>query len=118
MNQIYSTNNIKIEIKFTIFSSLLSLGGLPPFLGFLPKWIVIQSLIENDINALITIIVVITTITLYYYLRIRFSALILSYTENSWSPRIKNEKITLILPFSVSISTIGLIYSSTLILSF
>jgi NADH-ubiquinone oxidoreductase chain 2 len=29
--------------------SVLSLGGLPPFLGFLPKWIVIQTIITNNI---------------------------------------------------------------------
>jgi len=25
-------------IKFIIFTSLISLGGMPPFLGFLPKF--------------------------------------------------------------------------------
>ena len=33
-----------------IFTSLLSLGGLPPFLGFLPKLIVIQATITNNIT--------------------------------------------------------------------
>nr|YP_010040989.1 NADH dehydrogenase subunit 2 [Eclipophleps carinata]QOZ41923.1 NADH dehydrogenase subunit 2 [Eclipophleps carinata] len=115
LNQIYSTNNMKTEIKFTMFLSLLSLGGLPPFLGFLPKWIVIQLLIENNMITLMTIMVVLTTITLYYYLRISFSALILSYTENSWSTSIKTEKMMLILPFLVTISTMGLTCSSNLI---
>nr|YP_010133576.1 NADH dehydrogenase subunit 2 [Chorthippus parallelus parallelus]YP_010133589.1 NADH dehydrogenase subunit 2 [Chorthippus parallelus erythropus]QWM92857.1 NADH dehydrogenase subunit 2 [Chorthippus parallelus parallelus]QWM92866.1 NADH dehydrogenase subunit 2 [Chorthippus parallelus parallelus]QWM92879.1 NADH dehydrogenase subunit 2 [Chorthippus parallelus erythropus]QWM92892.1 NADH dehydrogenase subunit 2 [Chorthippus parallelus erythropus]QWM92905.1 NADH dehydrogenase subunit 2 [Chorthippu len=115
LNQIYSANNMKTEIKFMMFLSLLSLGGLPPFLGFLPKWIVIQLLIENNMTTIMTIMVVLTTITLYYYLRISFSALILSYTENSWSLSIKNEKTMLILPFMVMISTMGLICSSTLI---
>lgn len=115
INQIYSARNMKTEIKFIIFLSLLSLGGLPPFLGFLPKWIVMQSLIENNITTIITIIVVLTTITLYYYIRIRFSALIISYTENSWSMKIKPQKSRVILPITVIISTVGLISTSTLI---
>lgn len=115
LNQIYSANNVKTEIKFIIFLSLLSLGGLPPFLGFIPKWIIIQLLIENNMITIIMIIVILTTITLYYYLRIRFSALILSYTENSWSLRIKTKKTIIVLPLIVIISTIGLICSSTLI---
>nr|YP_002261378.1 NADH dehydrogenase subunit 2 [Calliptamus italicus]ACG59322.1 NADH dehydrogenase subunit 2 [Calliptamus italicus] len=115
MNQIYSASNMKTEIKFMMFLSLLSLGGLPPFLGFLPKWIVMQSLVENNLTTLMTIMVVLTTITLYYYMRISFSALILSYTENSWSMSIKTKKSSFILPFTVMISTMGLISTSTLI---
>nr|YP_010759047.1 NADH dehydrogenase subunit 2 [Ramburiella turcomana]WEX31957.1 NADH dehydrogenase subunit 2 [Ramburiella turcomana] len=115
LNQIYSASNMKTEIKFMMFLSLLSLGGLPPFLGFLPKWIVIQLLIENNMTAIMSIMVVLTTITLYYYMRISFAALVMSYTENSWSISIKNNKTTMILPFLVMISTMGLICTSTLI---
>nr|YP_003434065.1 NADH dehydrogenase subunit 2 [Traulia szetschuanensis]ACF71054.1 NADH dehydrogenase subunit 2 [Traulia szetschuanensis] len=115
INQIYSSMNTKTEIKFMMFLSLLSLGGLPPFLGFLPKCIVMQSLIENNLTILMTIMVVLTTITLYYYLRISFSALILSYTENSWLVSIKSKKMSFMLPFNVMISTLGLISSSVLV---
>nr|QOL00985.1 NADH dehydrogenase subunit 2 [Leuconemacris breviptera] len=115
LNQIYSANYVKTEIKFMMFLSLLSLGGLPPFLGFLPKWMIIQLLIENQMTAITTIMVVLTTITLYYYLRISFSALILTFKENSWSNSIKNKKTTLILPSLAVISTMGLVCSSTLI---
>nr|YP_009740602.1 NADH dehydrogenase subunit 2 [Pseudoeoscyllina brevipennisoides]QID03564.1 NADH dehydrogenase subunit 2 [Pseudoeoscyllina brevipennisoides] len=115
LNQIFSTSNVKPEIKFMMFLSLLSLGGMPPFLGFLPKWIVIQLLIENQLTTIMTIMVVLTMITLYFYLRISFSALILSYTENSWSNSIKNKKMILILPFTVMISTMSLACSPTLI---
>nr|QON98856.1 NADH dehydrogenase subunit 2 [Stenocatantops mistshenkoi] len=115
MNQIYTAKNMKTEIKFMMFLSLLSLGGLPPFLGFLPKWIIMQSLVENNMAIMVSIMVVLTTITLYYYMRISFSALIMSYTENSWSMSIKNQKPSFILPMTVMISTLGLIATSTLI---
>nr|YP_009660815.1 NADH dehydrogenase subunit 2 [Diabolocatantops pinguis]QCT09579.1 NADH dehydrogenase subunit 2 [Diabolocatantops pinguis] len=115
MNQIYTTKNVKTEVKFMMFLSLLSLGGLPPFLGFLPKWIIMQSLVENNLAILASIMVVLTTITLYYYMRISFSALIMSYTENSWSMKIKHQKSSFILPVTVMISTIGLMSTSTLI---
>nr|YP_002117510.1 NADH dehydrogenase subunit 2 [Megaulacobothrus chinensis]ABW16874.1 NADH dehydrogenase subunit 2 [Megaulacobothrus chinensis] len=114
LNQIYTANNVKTEIKFILFLSLLSLD-YHHYLGFLPKWIIIQLLIENNMTTIMTIMVVLTTITLYYYLRISFSALILSYSENSWSLSIKTKKTMLVLPFMVVISTMGLICSSTLI---
>nr|AYN73213.1 NADH dehydrogenase subunit 2 [Romalea microptera] len=115
LNQIYPTSSMKAEIKFMMFLSLLSLGGLPPFLGFLPKWFIIQAMIENNMSTLITIMVVLTTITLYYYMRISFSALILSYTENSWSNNTNQKSNMIILPMTVTVSTLGLISTSTLI---
>ena len=33
-----------------IFTSLFSLGGLPPLLGFLQKWIIIQAIITNKLD--------------------------------------------------------------------
>jgi len=37
IDQTIITNKETTLIKFMIFTSLLSLGGLPPFLGFLPN---------------------------------------------------------------------------------
>lgn len=116
LNQIYLLSNLKKEVKFIIMLSLLSLGGLPPILGFLPKWIIIQLIIDNNIAALILLIVTFTTITLFYYIRIRFSAIILSHTENSWTINIKNNKSKIIIPIITIISILGLICTSNLIL--
>nr|YP_009729980.1 NADH dehydrogenase subunit 2 [Oxya hainanensis]QHX99824.1 NADH dehydrogenase subunit 2 [Oxya hainanensis] len=115
LNQIYTASNMKMEIKFMMFLSLLSIGGLPPFIGFLPKWMVIQSMMEMNMTSLMVIMVMLTMITLYYYLRISFSAMILLYTENSWSLDIKNKNFNIILPMTVMISTMGLSCTSVLI---
>nr|QOL00517.1 NADH dehydrogenase subunit 2 [Rhinopodisma eminifrontus] len=115
LNQIYPSTNMKTEIKFMMFLSLLSLGGLPPFLGFLPKWIVMQPLVENNITMMMTIMVMLTTLTLYSYMRVSFSALILSYSENSWSMTNTSNKQSFILTKTVMISTLGLMSTSTLV---
>nr|AIW64777.1 NADH dehydrogenase subunit 2 [Indopodisma kingdoni] len=115
LNQIYSSTNMKPEIKFMMFLSLLSLGGLPPFLGFLPKWIVMQSLVENNMTIMMMIMIMLTMITLYYYMRISFSALILSYSENSWSMINAPNKTSFILTMTVMISTLGLMSTSMLV---
>nr|UFI48265.1 NADH dehydrogenase subunit 2 [Gymnosoma dolycoridis] len=84
INQLFSLLfNSKI-LKYFIFLNLLSLGGLPPFLGFLPKWIVIQSLSMNNQLFLLTFMVLMTLITLYFYMRLCYSALMLNYYENNW----------------------------------
>ena len=85
INQTFLINNNNKVIKFLLFSSLLSLGGLPPFLGFLPKWIVIQSIVNNSSILIVSTIVVLSLITLYYYLRISYSAFIILGYETRWS---------------------------------
>lgn len=109
-NQIFNFSIINSSIKFFIFLNLLSLGGLPPFLGFLPKWLVIQSLVEINQLFLLFIAVCLTLITLYYYLRISYSTYILNYNKNSWilTTSYNNLNINLILTINF-ISIIGLV---------
>lgn len=99
LNQIYSIFINSYFLKFRILISTLSLGGLPPFLGFLPKWFVIQSLIFIKINFINFFIICIRLITLFYYLKIRFSAFILNYNELNWNIKnhFKNNKFFIII---------------------
>nr|QXT44661.1 NADH dehydrogenase subunit 2 [Anoplotermes sp. G17-067] len=85
INQTMMTNKETTLMKFMMFTSLLSLGGLPPFLGFLPKWIVIQAMITNNMIPLATIVVVTSLITLYYYLSISYSSFLILNTEPKWN---------------------------------
>nr|WNL54472.1 NADH dehydrogenase subunit 2 [Amitermes cryptodon] len=94
INQTMMTNNEAKLMKFMMFTSLLSLGGLPPFLGFLPKWIVIQAMIANNMAPLATIVVVTSLITLYYYLKISYSSFMILSTEPKWNMKLhKNTSI-------------------------
>jgi len=107
-NQLFSffSNNY---LKLLIGINIISLGGLPPFIGFIPKWIIIQYLtIQNQI-ILITWLVSITLITLFFYLRICYSSLILNYIENNWNFSTKwiSININIFLIFSF-ITTFGI----------
>nr|QBF00268.1 NADH dehydrogenase subunit 2 [Stegana maichouensis]QBF00269.1 NADH dehydrogenase subunit 2 [Stegana maichouensis]QBF00270.1 NADH dehydrogenase subunit 2 [Stegana maichouensis]QBF00271.1 NADH dehydrogenase subunit 2 [Stegana maichouensis] len=83
-NQMFSLFfNSKI-LKFCLFLNFLSLGGLPPFLGFFPKWIVIQQLSLDNQYFILMILLMTTLITLFFYLRICYSAFMLNYYENTW----------------------------------
>nr|AIY61711.1 NADH dehydrogenase subunit 2 [Ancistrotermes pakistanicus]AQP27886.1 NADH dehydrogenase subunit 2 [Microtermes sp. RDCT175] len=85
INQTMLTNKETALMKFMMFTSLLSLGGLPPFLGFLPKWIIIQAMIMNSLAPMATIVVVMSLITLYYYLKISYSSFMILNTEPKWN---------------------------------
>nr|YP_009350143.1 NADH dehydrogenase subunit 2 [Alyscotermes kilimandjaricus]AQP26408.1 NADH dehydrogenase subunit 2 [Alyscotermes kilimandjaricus] len=85
INQTMMTNKETTLMKFMMFTSLLSLGGLPPFLGFLPKWIIIQAMIMNNMAPLAVVVVVTSLITLYYYLKISYSSFMILNTEPKWN---------------------------------
>nr|QZK22208.1 NADH dehydrogenase subunit 2 [Drepanotermes gayi] len=103
INQTMMTNKETQLMKFMMFTSLLSLGGLPPFLGFLPKWIVIQAMIANNMTPLATIVVVTSLITLYYYLKISYSSFMILSTEPKWNVSIhKNAPIKNIMALILS----------------
>nr|WHL55130.1 NADH dehydrogenase subunit 2 [Amitermes sp.] len=110
INQTMMTNKETKLMKFMMFTSLLSLGGLPPFLGFLPKWIVIQAMIANNLTPLATIVVVTSLITLYYYLKISYSSFMILSTEPKWNMKLhKNTSVKNISALTLSsISLMGM----------
>nr|WAL35509.1 NADH dehydrogenase subunit 2 [Sylvilagus aquaticus] len=57
-----------------ILITLLSLGGLPPLTGFIPKWIIIQELTKNGNIIIPTIMAMLALLNLYFYLRLIYSS--------------------------------------------
>ncbi|YP_001425539.1 NADH dehydrogenase subunit 2 (mitochondrion) [Lucilia sericata] len=115
INQLFSLFFHSKVMKFFLFFNLLSLGGLPPFLGFFPKWIVIQSLTINNQLFLLTFMVLMTLITLYFYMRLSYSAFMLNYYENNWLnySMFKSSYMKIFMTFSF-ISIFGLFLISSL----
>nr|YP_003331367.1 NADH dehydrogenase subunit 2 [Apatides fortis]ACM45050.1 NADH dehydrogenase subunit 2 [Apatides fortis] len=79
LNQIFLQKNPLVKLTFMI--NFLSMGGIPPFIGFLPKWITINALAA--INMPLTIcMVILTLITLYYYVRTMIPTMTLNTAES------------------------------------
>nr|AFG23307.1 NADH dehydrogenase subunit 2 [Teleogryllus commodus] len=72
-------------MKFFISINLMSLGGLPPFLGFLPKWMIIQNSCHNNMQFLVLIMILFTLITLFYYLRLMMSSFLININQLKWN---------------------------------
>nr|AAR18819.1 NADH dehydrogenase subunit 2 [Strophurus ciliaris] len=49
--------------------TLMSLGGLPPLTGFMPKWLILTELITNNLPLMSTIMALSTLPSLFFYLR-------------------------------------------------
>nr|YP_010584096.1 NADH dehydrogenase subunit 2 [Epinephelus bilobatus]UZT28532.1 NADH dehydrogenase subunit 2 [Epinephelus bilobatus] len=61
---------------------LLSLGGLPPLTGFMPKWLILQELTKQDLAPIATLAALTALLSLYFYLRLTY-AMTLTLSPNN-----------------------------------
>nr|AAL16582.1 NADH dehydrogenase subunit 2 [Cerdale floridana] len=64
--------------------ALLSLGGLPPLSGFMPKWLILQELTKQSLPLTATLAALAALLSLYFYLRLSY-AMALTISPNSLS---------------------------------
>nr|AQM50015.1 NADH dehydrogenase subunit 2 [Gila eremica]AQM50016.1 NADH dehydrogenase subunit 2 [Gila eremica]AQM50017.1 NADH dehydrogenase subunit 2 [Gila eremica] len=61
---------------------LLSLGGLPPLTGFMPKWLILQELTKQGLPLTATVMALAALLSLYFYLRLCY-AMTLTISPNT-----------------------------------
>nr|AFH56328.1 NADH dehydrogenase subunit 2 [Xiphorhynchus guttatus] len=64
------------SLNAILMLALLSLAGLPPLTGFLPKWLIIQELTKQEMTSTATIIALLSLLGLFFYLRLAYCATI------------------------------------------
>nr|QCE30818.1 NADH dehydrogenase subunit 2 [Grallaria rufula]QOL11773.1 NADH dehydrogenase subunit 2 [Grallaria rufula rufula]QOL11776.1 NADH dehydrogenase subunit 2 [Grallaria rufula rufula]QOL11777.1 NADH dehydrogenase subunit 2 [Grallaria rufula rufula]QOL11778.1 NADH dehydrogenase subunit 2 [Grallaria rufula rufula] len=64
------------SLTATLMLALLSLAGLPPLTGFLPKWLIIQELTKQEMTPTATIMALLSLLGLFFYLRLAYCATI------------------------------------------
>nr|ACY72095.1 NADH dehydrogenase subunit 2 [Hypsipetes amaurotis batanensis] len=125
-----STNTLKLSVLMTTWAktpslsamlllTLLSLAGLPPLTGFLPKWLIIQELTKQDMAPVAITISLLSLLSLFFYLRLAYCATITlpPHTTNhmkQWhtnkpvhlSVAILTVSATMLLPMSPMLSSI------------
>lgn len=100
--------NFPAPKQMVLFASLLSLGGLPPFLGFLPKWLVLQNLLGGG-EFLISLIIVLTSLfTLFFYLRMAFSAFIMGGIKSAQGEPTKSLRDLILISLLISLAGLPL----------
>nr|AFN88601.1 NADH dehydrogenase subunit 2 [Etheostoma neopterum] len=84
---------------------LLSLGGLPPLAGFMPKWLILQELAKQDLAPTATLAAMSALLSLYFYLRLSY-AMTLTMSPNSLAGttpwRLQHSQPTLLLAVSTA----------------
>nr|QNJ33260.1 NADH dehydrogenase subunit 2 [Toxeutes macleayi] len=105
LKQLFLALNHNKTLKFFFALNFLSLGGLPPFLGFFPKWLTINTLVQNNFLSVSLILILFTLVTLFFYLRVTFTALVVNSKE---SLIFQTKPETFLVFFSNLISLAGL----------
>nr|YP_003127051.1 NADH dehydrogenase subunit 2 [Threskiornis aethiopicus]ACU30715.1 NADH dehydrogenase subunit 2 [Threskiornis aethiopicus] len=59
-------------LNAALMLTLLSLAGLPPLTGFLPKWLIIRELTKQELTAAATVITMLSLLGLFFYLRLAY----------------------------------------------
>nr|AIZ68368.1 NADH dehydrogenase subunit 2 [Hippidion saldiasi]AIZ68381.1 NADH dehydrogenase subunit 2 [Hippidion saldiasi]AIZ68407.1 NADH dehydrogenase subunit 2 [Hippidion sp.]AIZ68445.1 NADH dehydrogenase subunit 2 [Hippidion sp.] len=91
-----------------ILITLLSMGGLPPLSGFLPKWMIIQELTKNSSIILPTLMAIMALLNLYFYMRLAYSTSLTMFpTTNNMKMKWQFEtKQTTLLPPLIVVSSL------------
>nr|ABW04359.1 NADH dehydrogenase subunit 2 [Crotaphytus collaris] len=96
-------------ITITTMLTLLSLGGLPPLSGFLPKWLILEELTTQNLTPMATLLAMTSLLSLFFYLRLTYTTtLTLSPNtppiKHKWRFKPKTSKLlTITLPTSTII---------------
>nr|WPD96607.1 NADH dehydrogenase subunit 2 [Etheostoma nigrum] len=85
---------------------LLSLGGLPPLTGFMPKWLILHELTKQDLAPTATLAAMSALLSLYFYLRLSYAMTLTMFPNNlsgttPW--RLQHSQFT--LPLAVATAT-------------
>nr|BCD55870.1 NADH dehydrogenase subunit 2 [Phalacrocorax pelagicus pelagicus] len=63
-------------LNATLMVTLLSLAGLPPLTGFLPKWLIIQELTKQEMIPSAMTMTILSLLGLFFYLRLAYHSTI------------------------------------------
>nr|AYV87629.1 NADH dehydrogenase subunit 2 [Profundulus kreiseri] len=111
----HSTNINSLAISWTKMPALtsltplilLSLGGLPPLTGFMPKWLIIQELVKQELAPTATIAALSALLSLYFYLRLSYTMTMIISPNNTTGTlpwRTSTQQLTLPLAISTMVT--------------
>nr|ALS46293.1 NADH dehydrogenase subunit 2 [Glycinde armigera] len=116
-NSVASLNSNSLPLLTLLMILFLSLGGLPPLLGFLPKWGMIQIMSFHNMLLMGILMLSFSLLNLFYYMNIFFNLMLTSapliiYKEKQ---NIFMISITIISTLSICIFPFIMIYAMILL---
>nr|AGH67822.1 NADH dehydrogenase subunit 2 [Cisticola lais] len=87
--------------------TMLSLAGLPPLTGFIPKWLIIQELTKQDMAPAAMTVSLLSLLSLFFYLRLAYCATITlpPHTTNHIKQWHTNKQTSTLIAILATLST-------------
>nr|YP_009485669.1 NADH dehydrogenase subunit 2 [Saldula burmanica]AVZ00805.1 NADH dehydrogenase subunit 2 [Saldula burmanica] len=102
LNQMQMHNSTMFnKINYTIM--MMSMGGMPPFMGFMPKWMVIQTMISSSLYLPIMLMMMFSLMTLFYYMRMMTTMIMINTDTNKWMLNESKKKNMIMLMMNLSL---------------
>jgi NADH:ubiquinone oxidoreductase subunit 2 (subunit N) len=70
LTDLAGVSQVRPKHTFVLAVCLLSMGGLPPLIGFFPKLLILQHVLNKELVALAVLAVMCAVVNLFYYLKI------------------------------------------------
>uniref|UniRef100_UPI0030DF17D7 NADH dehydrogenase subunit 2 n=1 Tax=Ayyaria chaetophora TaxID=1291247 RepID=UPI0030DF17D7 len=102
MNFILQTFLSSKEDKFLLMSLtmvFLSLIGIPPFLGFLPKLLILMKMIETKLLLMTLVYLFSSVISSFFYIRVFMTNLIMNFSMTKWKSKKKMINFSIFMTF-------------------
>uniref|UniRef100_A0AAU7LKM9 NADH-ubiquinone oxidoreductase chain 2 n=1 Tax=Syrbatus sp. 1 RRMO-2024a TaxID=3154167 RepID=A0AAU7LKM9_9COLE len=89
MYKIFMMNHLFMKMNFNLFnlflfSNFISMMSIPPFIGFLTKWMTIQNLIFNNYYLITITMMMMTSIMSYMYIKMILNSFLLNSLKNNF----------------------------------
>nr|AER13588.1 NADH dehydrogenase subunit 2 [Anolis richardii] len=88
--------------------TLLSLGGLPPLTGFMPKWLILEELTTQNLTVLATMMALASLLSLFFYLRLSYTTTLTlspntTQTKHKWrfQPLTTTSPLMILTPMTI-----------------
>nr|AIY69415.1 NADH dehydrogenase subunit 2 [Myiagra rubecula]AIY69453.1 NADH dehydrogenase subunit 2 [Myiagra rubecula] len=96
------------SLSTILLLTLLSLAGLPPLTGFLPKWLIIQELTKQDMAPTAVILSLLSLLGLFFYLRLAYCATITlpPHTTNHMKQWYTNKPVSISVAILTTLSIV------------
>nr|YP_009239934.1 NADH dehydrogenase subunit 2 [Leptodius sanguineus]AMN14568.1 NADH dehydrogenase subunit 2 [Leptodius sanguineus] len=101
ISDLLASNRLTLFSTLMIPLSLLSLGGLPPLTGFIPKWLMIQFMLSTNMIIPLFFLLSSTLVTLYFYLRITIPFILFLSPSLSFNIKLLPKHTPLLLLFTL-----------------
>nr|YP_010535623.1 NADH dehydrogenase subunit 2 [Alectorobius peropteryx]UYB78496.1 NADH dehydrogenase subunit 2 [Alectorobius peropteryx]UYB78509.1 NADH dehydrogenase subunit 2 [Alectorobius peropteryx] len=102
MNYINYNKKINNNTSMLIIISFLSLGGMPPTMGFMMKWLSLKIIASYSLTMAIPLIIS-SLINLFFYLRLIYVFLLKNMINNKWEKSKSNKILMITIVLSLSI---------------